>query len=139
MTGEVDRTTGFEQGDTTPGATGTGTGSPTRWILDDQALVAKVRGKGLVILTGCAHSGVVNIVRYVRKLTGEDRVHAVIGGFHLGGPLFERIIAPTCDALAGLAPDHLVPSHCTGGGRRTRSPPGSPKRSSRTASAHDSR
>jgi 7,8-dihydropterin-6-yl-methyl-4-(beta-D-ribofuranosyl)aminobenzene 5'-phosphate synthase len=35
-------------------------------------------------------------------------------GFHLGGPLFEKIIAPTCDALAEFAPDHLVPSHCTG-------------------------
>jgi 7,8-dihydropterin-6-yl-methyl-4-(beta-D-ribofuranosyl)aminobenzene 5'-phosphate synthase len=38
----------------------------------------------------------------------------VIGGFHLGGRLFEHIIAPTCDALATFAPDHLVPSHCTG-------------------------
>jgi 7,8-dihydropterin-6-yl-methyl-4-(beta-D-ribofuranosyl)aminobenzene 5'-phosphate synthase len=73
-----------------------------------------VRGRGLVILTGCGHSGIVNIVRYVRKLTGEDRVHAVIGGFHLSGPLFENIIAPTCDALAAFSADHLVPCHCTG-------------------------
>jgi 7,8-dihydropterin-6-yl-methyl-4-(beta-D-ribofuranosyl)aminobenzene 5'-phosphate synthase len=52
--------------------------------------------------------------RYVRRLTSEDRIHAVIGGFHLSGPLFELIIPPTCDALAELAPDYLVPSHCTG-------------------------
>jgi 7,8-dihydropterin-6-yl-methyl-4-(beta-D-ribofuranosyl)aminobenzene 5'-phosphate synthase len=114
VTGEVDRTTGFEQGHPLFQAHRDGHWQPDPLILDDQALVARVRGKGLVILTGCAHSGVVNIVRYVRKLTGEDRVHAVIGGFHLGGPLFEQIIAPTCDALAGFAPDHLVPSHCTG-------------------------
>jgi 7,8-dihydropterin-6-yl-methyl-4-(beta-D-ribofuranosyl)aminobenzene 5'-phosphate synthase len=41
-------------------------------------------------------------------------VHAVIGGFDLGRPLFEKVIAPTCDALAALEPDYLVPCHCTG-------------------------
>ena len=50
----------------------------------------------------------------MQRLTGETRLHAVLGGFHLGGPAFEPLIAPTCDALAALAPDHLVPSHCTG-------------------------
>jgi 7,8-dihydropterin-6-yl-methyl-4-(beta-D-ribofuranosyl)aminobenzene 5'-phosphate synthase len=76
--------------------------------------VAHVRGRGLVILTGCGHSGIVNILRYVRELTGESRIHAVLGGFHLSGPLFEKIIVPTCDALAEFSPDYLVPSHCTG-------------------------
>jgi 7,8-dihydropterin-6-yl-methyl-4-(beta-D-ribofuranosyl)aminobenzene 5'-phosphate synthase len=66
------------------------------------------------VLTGCGHSGIVNIVRYVKRLTGEDRVHAVIGGFHLSGPAFEKIIDPTCEALAAFAADHLVPCHCTG-------------------------
>jgi 7,8-dihydropterin-6-yl-methyl-4-(beta-D-ribofuranosyl)aminobenzene 5'-phosphate synthase len=47
-------------------------------------------------------------------LTGETRVHAVIGGFHLSGSYFEPIIAPTCDALAEIAPDYIVPTHCTG-------------------------
>ena len=73
-----------------------------------------VRGHGLVVLTGCGHSGVVNILRHVRRLTGEDRIHAVIGGFHLSGRAFEPIIGPTCDALAEIAPDYLVPAHCTG-------------------------
>jgi 7,8-dihydropterin-6-yl-methyl-4-(beta-D-ribofuranosyl)aminobenzene 5'-phosphate synthase len=41
-------------------------------------------------------------------------VHAIVGGYHLKGPLFEPIIAPTCDALAKLGPDYLVPTHCTG-------------------------
>jgi 7,8-dihydropterin-6-yl-methyl-4-(beta-D-ribofuranosyl)aminobenzene 5'-phosphate synthase len=114
VTGEVDRTTEFEQGNPLSEAYRDGRWQPDPLILDDQALVANVRGRGLVVLTGCGHSGVVNIVRYVRKLTGEVRIHAVIGGFHLSGPLFEPIIAPTCDALADLAPDHLVPCHCTG-------------------------
>ena len=114
VTGEVDRTTEFEQGHPLFEAYRDGHWQPDPLILDDQALVANVRGKGLVVLTGCGHSGIVNILRYVRKLTGVDRIHAVIGGFHLSGPIFEKIIAPTCDALGELAPDYLVPCHCTG-------------------------
>jgi 7,8-dihydropterin-6-yl-methyl-4-(beta-D-ribofuranosyl)aminobenzene 5'-phosphate synthase len=114
VTGEVDRTTEFEQGFPVHQAHRDGGWQPDPLILDDQALVTYVRGRGLVILTGCGHSGIVNILRYVRKLTGETRVHAVIGGFHLSGPLFEKIIAPTCDALADFSPDYLVPCHCTG-------------------------
>jgi 7,8-dihydropterin-6-yl-methyl-4-(beta-D-ribofuranosyl)aminobenzene 5'-phosphate synthase len=114
VTGEVDRTTEFERGMPTHQAHRDGGWQPDPLILDDQALVARVRGRGLVLLTGCGHSGIVNILRYVRRLTGEDRIHAVVGGFHLSGPAYEPIIAPTVDALAGFAPDHLVPCHCTG-------------------------
>jgi 7,8-dihydropterin-6-yl-methyl-4-(beta-D-ribofuranosyl)aminobenzene 5'-phosphate synthase len=56
----------------------------------------------------------VNTVRYARKLTGIDAVAAVIGGFHLSGPMFERIIEPTVDALGELSPSLLAPAHCTG-------------------------
>jgi 7,8-dihydropterin-6-yl-methyl-4-(beta-D-ribofuranosyl)aminobenzene 5'-phosphate synthase len=114
VTGEVDRTTGFETGFPGHEAMRDGHWQPDPLILDDQALVANVRGRGLVVLTGCGHSGIVNILRYVRTLTGEPHLHAVIGGFHLNGPRFEPLIPPTCDALAELAPDHLVPCHCTG-------------------------
>ena len=114
MTGEVDRTTAFERGFAAHQAERHGRWEPDPLILDDQALVAHVRGRGLVVVTGCGHSGIVNILRYVRRLTGEDHLHAVIGGFHLSGAHFEPIITPTCDALADLAPDHLVPCHCTG-------------------------
>jgi 7,8-dihydropterin-6-yl-methyl-4-(beta-D-ribofuranosyl)aminobenzene 5'-phosphate synthase len=114
VTGEVDRTTDFEQGFPVHQAHRNGGWQPDPLILDDQALVANVRDRGLVVLTGCGHSGIVNILRYVRKLTGEDRIHAVIGGFHLSGPFFEKVIDPTCEALAAFEPDHLVPCHCTG-------------------------
>lgn len=73
-----------------------------------------LRGHGLVVLTGCGHSGIINILGYVQKLTGEHRIHAVIGGFHLSGPKFEPIIEPTCEALGEFSPDFLVPAHCTG-------------------------
>jgi 7,8-dihydropterin-6-yl-methyl-4-(beta-D-ribofuranosyl)aminobenzene 5'-phosphate synthase len=114
VTGEVDRTTEFERGFPGHEAHRRGAWQPDPLILDDQALVAMVRGHGLVVLTGCGHSGIVNILRYVRKLTGETRIHAVLGGFHLSGPGFEPIIGPTCDALAEFSPDFLVPAHCTG-------------------------
>jgi 7,8-dihydropterin-6-yl-methyl-4-(beta-D-ribofuranosyl)aminobenzene 5'-phosphate synthase len=114
VTGEVDRTTEFERGFPVHQAHRHDTWEPDPLILDDQALVAHVRGKGLVILTGCGHSGIVNVARYVQRVAGGERMHALVGGFHLNGPLFEPIIGATCDALAEFAPDHLVPTHCTG-------------------------
>lgn len=77
-------------------------------------MVVDVRGKGLVIVTGCAHAGIINIIRYAQALTGVDRVHAVIGGFHLTGGQFEKIIPETVAALVEIAPSYLVPGHCTG-------------------------
>ena len=114
ITGEVERTTAFEQGFPIHEALREGEWAPDPLILDEQALVVHVRGKGLVILTGCGHAGVVNIARYARKLTGVDQVHAIIGGFHLTGGLFEPIIGATVEALAELGPELLVPGHCSG-------------------------
>jgi 7,8-dihydropterin-6-yl-methyl-4-(beta-D-ribofuranosyl)aminobenzene 5'-phosphate synthase len=73
----------------------------------------------------------VNTVRYARNLTAQRTVAAIIGGFHLSGPMFEPIIGPTADALAELSPSLLVPAHCTGWRSKqyTSSLPGSPKRS----------
>ena len=56
----------------------------------------------------------VNIVRYAHRLTGVDRIHMLMGGFHLNGPLFEPLIPPTCEALDSIAPATIVPAHCTG-------------------------
>jgi 7,8-dihydropterin-6-yl-methyl-4-(beta-D-ribofuranosyl)aminobenzene 5'-phosphate synthase len=114
ITGEIDRTTDFEQGLPFHEAQRDGRWEPDPLILDDQALVAHVRGRGLVVLTGCGHGGAVNIARHAMRLTGIDRLHGLLGGFHLTGPGFEPIIEPTVDALAHLAPDLIVPAHCTG-------------------------
>jgi 7,8-dihydropterin-6-yl-methyl-4-(beta-D-ribofuranosyl)aminobenzene 5'-phosphate synthase len=114
VTGEVDRTTPFERGFPIHQAYRNGTWEPDPLILDDQALIINVAGKGLVVLTGCGHAGIVNICRYACRLTGVDRLHLVMGGFHLKGPLFEPIIDDTCNALIELAPEILVPTHCTG-------------------------
>ena len=66
------------------------------------------------MITGCGHAGVVNIARYARRLTGDQPLYALLGGFHLGGPLFEPLIPRVLDDLAALNPGVLVPAHCTG-------------------------
>jgi 7,8-dihydropterin-6-yl-methyl-4-(beta-D-ribofuranosyl)aminobenzene 5'-phosphate synthase len=114
ITGEVDRTTDFEQGMPFHEAERNGRWEPDPLILDDQALVVHLRGKGLVVLTGCGHAGAVNICRYAMRLTGVERLHGVLGGFHLTGRAFEPLIEPTVAALAELAPALVVPAHCTG-------------------------
>jgi 7,8-dihydropterin-6-yl-methyl-4-(beta-D-ribofuranosyl)aminobenzene 5'-phosphate synthase len=114
ITGEVDRTTEFERGFPIHQAQRGGEWTADPLILDDQALIANVRGKGLVVLTGCGHAGLVNIIRHAQKLTGESRLYAVIGGFHLNGPMFAPVVQPTIDALTALAPSMIVPGHCTG-------------------------
>jgi 7,8-dihydropterin-6-yl-methyl-4-(beta-D-ribofuranosyl)aminobenzene 5'-phosphate synthase len=114
VTGEIDRTTDFERGLPGQEAYLDGRWQADEATLDDQALVINVAGKGLVIMSGCGHAGIVNIVRYVRRLTGIDQVYAVIGGFHLSGKAFEPIIGRTVEALAELEPDVVVPAHCTG-------------------------
>lgn len=114
ITGEVDRTTEFETGFRGHEALRDGTWRPDPLILDDQALVLSLGDRGLVILSGCGHAGIVNTVRHARRLTGINAVAAVIGGFHLSGPMFEPIIVPTVEALAELSPSLLAPAHCTG-------------------------
>ena len=114
ITGEVDRTTEFERGFPIHQAWRDDAWTPDPLILDDQALIANVAGRGLVILTGCGHSGIVNIIRHAQRLTGETRIAAIIGGFHLGGPIFAPLIAPTVEALTAFAPAMILPGHCTG-------------------------
>jgi 7,8-dihydropterin-6-yl-methyl-4-(beta-D-ribofuranosyl)aminobenzene 5'-phosphate synthase len=114
ITGEVDRTSGFEPGFPPQQAFLHGRWEPDPLVLDDQALILHVAGKGLVVLTGCGHAGIVNITRYARRLTGVDEVYAILGGFHLGGPLFEPLIPRVCDELEILSPAVIVPAHCTG-------------------------
>jgi 7,8-dihydropterin-6-yl-methyl-4-(beta-D-ribofuranosyl)aminobenzene 5'-phosphate synthase len=114
LTGEIARTTEFERGIPVHQAFRDGEWRPDPLIHDDQALVADLRGKGLVVITGCGHAGVVNTVRYAREITGVDQIHAVVGGFHLGGPLFESIIEASVEALVEFGPAVVAPTHCTG-------------------------
>lgn len=110
--GEIDRVTPFEKG--FPWAEIEAGGNwEADGFADDQAVVLRV-AQGLVVISGCAHAGIVNTVKYAQKVTGIDRVHAVLGGFHLTGPLFEPIIDDTVGAIKAIGPDWVVPMHCTG-------------------------
>ena len=114
VSGEVARTTEFERGFPIHWARRDGVWEPDPLILDDQCAIINVRGKGLVIVTGCGHAGIINIMRNARVITGIETVYAVIGGFHLSGRLFEPIIPATVTALQQIAPRYVVPAHCTG-------------------------
>ncbi|WP_432665615.1 MBL fold metallo-hydrolase [Wukongibacter baidiensis] len=80
-------------------------------VIDDQFVVVNVRGAGLVIITGCGHSGIINIIRHAQKLTGEKRILAVIGGLHLYQNPDSSIIYKE---LENINPKYIVPTHCTG-------------------------
>jgi 7,8-dihydropterin-6-yl-methyl-4-(beta-D-ribofuranosyl)aminobenzene 5'-phosphate synthase len=111
--GEVERITDFEKG--MPNAYYEKDGEE-HWdpIEEDSAIAVNVHGKGLVVLSGCSHSGIVNTVTHARKVTGVEEVYAIIGGFHLTGPAFEPIVGNTIEGLQAFSPDYVVPTHCTG-------------------------
>jgi 7,8-dihydropterin-6-yl-methyl-4-(beta-D-ribofuranosyl)aminobenzene 5'-phosphate synthase len=79
----------------------------------EQAFFFNVKGQGLVVLSGCAHAGIVNTVRQARKVSGIQKIHAVLGGFHLINAQPE-IIGQTVADIKALKPDYVVPTHCTG-------------------------
>ena len=79
----------------------------------EQAVFFKVKGKGLVVLSGCAHAGIVNTVKQAQKVAGTDKIHAIMGGFHLINAKPELIQSTVADIKA-MKPDMIVPAHCTG-------------------------
>jgi 7,8-dihydropterin-6-yl-methyl-4-(beta-D-ribofuranosyl)aminobenzene 5'-phosphate synthase len=113
VTGEVHRLTSFEKG--FPWAEANIEG---KWMVDpfhdDQGVVVKVKDKGLVVIGGCSHAGIINTVKYAQAVTGTKAVYAVLGGFHLTGPLYEPVIMPTIEEMKKFNPNFVVPMHCTG-------------------------
>ncbi len=113
VTGQVPRVTDFEKG--MPGAVMDVEGEVVQDpIHDDQSIVANLGEKGLVVISGCAHSGIINSALYARELTGQSRIHSLVGGFHLTGPAMEPLIGPTVEEMKKLSPEVVVPMHCTG-------------------------
>ena len=75
--------------------------------------VYNVKGKGLVIMTSCGHRGIVNTVRAATKASGINKVHAIMGGFHLA-PHNAEYLKQTVEGLKQFNPDFLIPMHCSG-------------------------
>ena len=113
ISGEVRRVTDFEKG--FPWAEAKIDGE---WIVDpfhdDQGVAVKVKGRGLVIISGCSHAGIINTVKHCQEAAEMSKVHAILGGFHLTGPIFEPTIGPTIEEMKKIGPDFVIPMHCTG-------------------------
>lgn len=81
---------------------------------DEKSLIINLKGKGLIVLSGCGHRGIINTVEYAKKTTGINKVHAVIGGFHLTGATPIEKITRTVEEMKKISPDFIIPTHCTG-------------------------
>lgn len=112
LTGRIEKVTDYEKVD------------PGRWVKrgdhfevdnfrGEQSVVLNAKGHGLVVLTGCGHVGVVNTIKHAQKITGIKKVHAIMGGFHLTEAK-EDVIQRTVADIKSIAPDYVVPMHCTG-------------------------
>ena len=82
-------------------------------FIGEQAVILNAKGKGLIVLSGCAHRGIVNAVKQAQKMTGIEKVCAVMGGFHLTNAKAE-VIQKTVADIKAMNPEYIVPTHCTG-------------------------
>jgi 7,8-dihydropterin-6-yl-methyl-4-(beta-D-ribofuranosyl)aminobenzene 5'-phosphate synthase len=113
--GLIERVTDYEMG-----LVGHHTRSGTTWasdplILDERFLAARVRGRGVSLLSACSHAGVVNACIGAKALFPDEPVDTVLGGYHLaGGPMESRIDETVRDLLERVQPRIVAPGHCTG-------------------------
>jgi 7,8-dihydropterin-6-yl-methyl-4-(beta-D-ribofuranosyl)aminobenzene 5'-phosphate synthase len=111
-TGNIDRTTEYES--VSPGLLVEREGKLEHDdFKGEQALFFKLKGKGLVVLSGCAHTGIVNTIKQAQKSSGIEEIHAVLGGFHLINAKPE-IIRKTVAEIQAMKPNFIAPAHCTG-------------------------
>lgn len=83
------------------------------YMPDDQALFVMVKSRGLVVITGCAHAGLIDTIKQAQRVTGSRNVYAIAGGFHLASASAKRVKA-TVDELRKVGIKALMPCHCTG-------------------------
>ncbi len=112
VSGEVPRRTSYETGFPGHHAMIGGRWEHDESLIEDQFVAARTKD-GLVIVTGCSHAGIVNMVKYAMELTGEEKVAGIIGGFHLARKN-ESIIEATVHELKELQPGFVAATHCTG-------------------------
>jgi 7,8-dihydropterin-6-yl-methyl-4-(beta-D-ribofuranosyl)aminobenzene 5'-phosphate synthase len=82
-------------------------------MIDEQAVIVDLGEKGLVVIVGCAHRGIINTINHSKRIMNKTKIHAIIGGFHLFNAA-NTVIDKTIKELQRIAPDHLYPCHCTG-------------------------
>jgi 7,8-dihydropterin-6-yl-methyl-4-(beta-D-ribofuranosyl)aminobenzene 5'-phosphate synthase len=111
LTGEVPRRTDYERGDENQTVKSEG-GYLKDDLLDDQSVVVET-DKGLLVILGCCHSGIINTLSYIVEKMGQRHLHAVIGGTHLG-PVSDEQRDKSLDALRAFDIERIGVSHCTG-------------------------
>ena len=79
----------------------------------EHATCFNVKDRGLVVISSCGHRGIISSIRQAQAVSGVQKVHAAMGGFHLG-PAPEPYIAQTVQTLKEIDPDYVIPMHCTG-------------------------
>lgn len=113
LTGEIPRRNALEKGDCRQLAvTATGEVLQPDPVADDLSMVVATP-KGLILVLGCAHAGLINIIEYVTEKFGGEKIHAVVGGTHLGFAGEEQF-EETLDLLDRLRIEKIGVSHCTG-------------------------
>ncbi len=112
LTGEVPRETAFEGGDMGDRYLNREGKIERDIILDDQSLVIHVE-KGILIVLGCAHAGIVNVLNHAIKKSGVEEIYGIIGGTHIGLSGDEQR-DQTIEALKDYKIEHFIPAHCTG-------------------------
>ena len=114
LSGEIPRVTSYEIG--VPihvRRDAGGIWQPDPLIIDERFLAVAVKDKGVVVFTACSHAGVVNVLTHARDCFPEQKLHAVMGGFHLSGET-ERCIPDTVRDIAGFGLTVIAAGHCTG-------------------------
>jgi 7,8-dihydropterin-6-yl-methyl-4-(beta-D-ribofuranosyl)aminobenzene 5'-phosphate synthase len=114
LSGEIPRVTPYETGlqnHVRRNASGDWEADPL--LMDERFLAVAVKGKGVVVFTACSHAGVVNVLTHARDCFPDQKLHCVMGGFHLSGET-ERLIPETVRDIAEFGLDVIAPGHCTG-------------------------
>jgi 7,8-dihydropterin-6-yl-methyl-4-(beta-D-ribofuranosyl)aminobenzene 5'-phosphate synthase len=112
LSGEIPRETGFEHADLDRRFALRDGREGADALADDQSLVVNTPG-GILIILGCAHAGIVNIIEQTLRLTGENHIRGIVGGTHLGFA-DQRQLSATIESLKTYDIDRFIPAHCTG-------------------------
>jgi 7,8-dihydropterin-6-yl-methyl-4-(beta-D-ribofuranosyl)aminobenzene 5'-phosphate synthase len=111
--GEIPRTNDFEKGVPTAYYEHGGKIYKDK-IMDDKSVVLDIQDKGLALIAGCGHAGIINTVQHAQEITGVEKIYCIMGGFHLIGNIGEPTIRRTIEEMKRLNPEVVVPCHCAG-------------------------
>ncbi len=111
-TGEIERVTDFEEIEQEFKTIENGA-IKDDLMMDDLSVVASIKEKGLIVITGCAHAGIINILKHSIKLTNVNKIESVVGGLHLIEASEEKI-KKTVKGLSQFDINKIVAGHCTG-------------------------